>query len=169
MKLFFVVTLPLYLLDQISKHLVLQYVALHDVVPVLPGLFNLTHTYNTGMAFGLLRNNNLFFIVLSFIALCVLTLLALGGKFPPGWNRAGALLLTAGVLGNLTDRLLHGHVVDFLDFTIGRFSWPAFNVADSCICAAVGCFLVAAFLEPHTLGRGSDREVGDSPPGVRSE
>lgn len=162
MRLLFLVTLPLYLLDQLTKHLVLARIEFHGLVPVIPGFFNLTHTYNTGMAFGLMRDNNLFFVGLSFAALGVLAWLALTGRFSPGWNRAGALLLAAGVMGNLTDRILHGHVVDFLDFTIGSFSWPAFNVADSCICAAAGCFLIGAFREPAPSGGGAAHNAGDA-------
>lgn len=148
MRLVFLVTLPLYALDQLAKQLVLDHIPLHGLVPVIPGFFNLTHTYNTGMAFGLLQNNNLFFTLLSLAALGALAWLAASRRLATPWTRAGALLLAAGILGNLTDRIRHGHVVDFLDFTIGRFSWPAFNVADSCICLAAGCFLLAAFREP---------------------
>jgi signal peptidase II len=59
-------------------------------------------------------------------------------------------LLLSGILGNLTDRLLHGYVVDFLFFDFGfpPFNpWPAFNVADSCICIAVGCLMLATFFD----------------------
>ncbi|NBV85553.1 MAG: signal peptidase II, partial [Verrucomicrobia bacterium] len=59
-------------------------------------------------------------------------------------------LLLSGVMGNLTDRFLHGYVVDFLYFDFGfpPFNpWPAFNVADSCICIAVGCLLLASINE----------------------
>ena len=59
----------------------------------------------------------------------------------------GPALLVAGVLGNLTDRLLHGHVIDFLDFILPWYGrWPAFNVADSCITVGVGILLLQAFL-----------------------
>ena len=70
--------------------------------------------------------------------------------FPGALNLAGLLLLLAGILGNLTDRLLHGYVVDFLFFDFGfpPFNpWPAFNVADSCICIAVGCLMLATFFD----------------------
>ena len=54
-------------------------------------------------------------------------------------------LLFPGVIGNLTDRLWHGYVIDFLDFYIGNKHWPSFNVADSCICVAAGLLFIAAF------------------------
>ena len=63
-------------------------------------------------------------------------------------NRLGRLassLILAGIFGNVTDRLLHGHVIDFLDFYLGSYHWPAFNVADSAIVISVGLFLWESF------------------------
>jgi signal peptidase II len=153
MKLFFLVTVPLYLLDQVTKWSVLERIPHGEGIVVVPGFFNLVHTYNTGMAFGLLKNNNLFFVGLSFVALITLFVLAKRRMFQSGWNCAGALLLTAGVMGNLTDRLLHGHVIDFLEVYFGNYFWPAFNVADSCICVAVGLFLIGSFRDPEPQKR----------------
>jgi signal peptidase II len=74
----------------------------------------------------------------------------LRGAFDDRPSRWGVALLLAGILGNLTDRLIHGHVVDFLLFNLHvRFAdpWPAFNVADACICTATGLFILAALLQ----------------------
>ena len=61
----------------------------------------------------------------------------------------GAALLASGIVGNLTDRLLHGYVVDFLDVILPWYGhWPAFNVADSCICVAAILFLISGFVAP---------------------
>jgi signal peptidase II len=57
----------------------------------------------------------------------------------------GWILLLSGIIGNVTDRIRLGHVVDFLDFQFGGYHWPAFNVADSCICIAAGLFLLSGF------------------------
>ena len=57
----------------------------------------------------------------------------------------GWILILSGILGNVTDRILRGHVVDFLDFQFGSYHWPAFNVADSCICVAAALFLFSGF------------------------
>lgn len=148
MKIFFFLTLPLYVLDQITKHLVLRFVDPSDPHVIVPNFFTLVHVTNTGAAFGSFRNNNGFFVALSFVALVVVTILLFrrGPKDP--WRRVALALLLAGVLGNLTDRLLHGHVIDFLLFDLHlpyANPWPAFNVADSCICIAVVCFLVYSF------------------------
>jgi signal peptidase II len=60
-------------------------------------------------------------------------------------TRFASALILSGIFGNITDRIIHGHVIDFLDFYLGRHHWPAFNVADSAIVIAVGLFLWASF------------------------
>ncbi len=148
MKLFLLLTLPLYALDQLTKFLVLRYIDPYEGHDVIPNFFTLVHVTNTGAAFGSFRDNNGFFVVISFIALVVVTYLLTRKEPRDPWRRFALLLLLAGVLGNLTDRLLHGHVIDFLLFDLHlpfASPWPAFNVADSCICIAVVCFMVYSF------------------------
>lgn len=141
-------TLPLYLLDQITKWWTVWNLSAGDAIEVVPGFFNWVHVHNTGAAFGILANNNGFFIGLSIVALLAITIFAKRGAFSDPLARTSAALLTAGVLGNLTDRIVHGHVVDFLDFILPWYGhWPAFNVADICICTAAGLFVVHALFE----------------------
>jgi signal peptidase II len=148
MKFWLSVSLPLYLLDQLTKAFVLARVSTDELITVIPGFFNLVLVHNTGAAFGMLKDNNFFFIVLSFAALIVLAILEWKGIFVDWTSRWAAALLVAGVAGNLTDRILHGHVVDFLDFILPLYGrWPAFNVADSCICIAAALFVLSSFLD----------------------
>ncbi len=147
MKLFLLLSLPLYILDQVTKFLVLRHIGLHDVIPVIPGFFNLVQVHNTGAAFGMLRDNNTFFIFLASAASIALAVFAWRGAFTGAPMRVGAALLAPGITGNLTDRILHGYVVDFVDIILPWYGhWPAFNVADSCICIAAGLFIIAGFL-----------------------
>lgn len=147
MKLLLFITLPLYLLDQVTKWLVLRFISTDEFVPVIPGFFYLVQVHNTGAAFGMLKNNNLFFMILASVALVLVAVLARRGAFADAPARVGAALLVSGVLGNLTDRILHGYVVDFLDIILPWYGhWPAFNVADSAICGAAALFLVSGFL-----------------------
>ena len=131
------------LLDQASKKLVLHSIPFQESVPVIPGFFNLTHLYNTGAAFGMLHDSNIFFIIVSaiaFIALVVMKRHFGGVMMHWGW-----VLLLSGIIGNVTDRVLQGHVIDFLDFQFGNYHWPSFNLADSSICIAAGIFLLSSF------------------------
>jgi len=159
MKLLAALSLPLYALDQATKWWIVQRLALsHEWPPVIdaahlaviPGWFHLVYWANTGAAFSIGRDNNWFFVVLSVTTFIGLLIATARGVFKDQLSRIGVALLVAGILGNVTDRIIHGHVVDFLlvDLHV-RFAdpWPAFNVADSCICIAVGLFLLAALLE----------------------
>jgi signal peptidase II len=146
MKLLLFITLPLYLLDQVTKWLVLRFISTDEFVPVIPGFFYLVQVHNTGAAFGMFKNNNLFFMLLASVALILLAIFARRGAFADAPSRFGAALLVSGVLGNLTDRILHGYVVDFLDVILPWYGhWPAFNVADSAICGAAALFLISGF------------------------
>lgn len=148
MKLWLSVSLPLYILDQLTKALVLANISTEERITVIPGFFNLVQVHNTGAAFGMLKDNNLFFIALSCCALVILAILGWKGAFADGPSRWAAALLVAGIAGNLTDRILHGHVLDFLDFILPVYGrWPAFNVADSCICIAAGLFVLGSFMD----------------------
>jgi signal peptidase II len=148
MKFWLLISLPFYFMDQFTKALVLRHISADETIPVIPGFFNLVQVHNTGAAFGMLKDNNLFFMVLSFSALIILVVLEWKGAFTDWTSRWAAALLVAGVAGNLTDRILHGHVVDFLDFVLPWYGrWPAFNVADSCICVAAGLFILSSLLD----------------------
>lgn len=139
-------TVPLYLLDQLTKWAVLFIVPEGQEIPVIPGFFNIVRVYNTGAAFGMFQRASAFFAILSAVAFFILVWLMRKGAFQDKLSCAGAALLLAGIAGNLTDRLWHGHVVDFLDFILPFYGhWPAFNVADSCICVAAALFFIAAF------------------------
>ncbi|MEY2502599.1 MAG: signal peptidase [Verrucomicrobiota bacterium] len=146
MKYILLLSLPLYLLDQITKHLVLRFVGAEDIHVVVPDFFAVVNVTNDGAAFGSFKNNNAFFIVLSCVAFVFVFALLLRRTLTRDRFRDVSLaLLLAGIMGNLTDRLLHGHVIDFALFDLHvpfAHPWPAFNVADSCICIAVICFII---------------------------
>jgi signal peptidase II len=141
-------SLPLYALDQLTKHWVLRSIDPYDARIVVPDFFHLVNVTNDGAAFGSFKGNNTFFLIISIIALVVVTILLVRPRRSDPWRDISLALLLAGVLGNLTDRLLHGHVIDFLLFNLHvRYAdpWPAFNVADSCISVAVVLFIIHSF------------------------
>src|SRR5947209_12705104 len=148
MRFILLLSLPLYALDQITK-----WFALHNISPdepriIVQDFFALVYITNTGAAFGSFKNNNLFFIALSCAALIFVLSLLVRRHARDNWRDVSLALLLAGVMGNLTDRLTHGHVIDFLLFDLHlpfAHPFPAFNVADSCICIAVVFFIVHSF------------------------
>jgi signal peptidase II len=148
MRLLIFLSLPLYVLDQWTKQLVLRFISPDESCIVIQDFFNLVNVTNTGAAFGSFRNNNTLFIVISFVALLVVLVLLLRRRPVDVLRDVSLALLLAGILGNLTDRLLYGHVIDFLLFDLHipyAHPWPAFNVADSCISIAVVLFIIHSF------------------------
>jgi signal peptidase II len=145
MKFILFLSLPLYALDQLTKQLVLRSINPYDALIIVPDFFSLVNVTNTGAAFGSFKGNNTFFVAISIIALLVVTVLLVRRHRSDSWRDVSLALLLAGILGNLTDRLLYGHVIDFLLFDLHvRYAdpWPAFNVADSCISVAVVLFVI---------------------------
>jgi signal peptidase II len=154
MKFIFFLSLPLYALDQLTKYYVLRFIKPDEPRVVVAGLFDLVNITNTGAAFGSFKNNNTFFIVISGLALLFVVALLVRRRSWDVWRDVSLALLVAGVLGNLTDRLLYGHVIDFLLFDLHfpyAHPWPAFNVADSCICLAVVCFIIHSFRQQKSV------------------
>lgn len=148
MKLWLTVALPFFVLDQVTKWLVLRYISTEDMIPVISGFFYLVQVHNTGAAFGMLTNNNLFFVALASIALVVLVVCTKKGVFADRFSKLASALLAGGIAGNLIDRLIHGYVVDFLHFILPWYGpWPSFNIADSCICVAAGLFIISSFFD----------------------
>ena len=133
-------------LDQATKALVMARIPLYHSIPVIEGLFNLTHLLNPGGAFGFLASQGpvvrqLLFVAATFLAM---GLILYYFHRTPGGHRALAAafaLILGGAVGNLIDRLRFGQVVDFLDFYLGRYHWPAFNIADSAITVGIGIFV----------------------------
>ena len=148
MKFILFLSLPLYALDQLTKQLVVRSINPYEASIVVPDFFSLVNVTNDGAAFGSFKGNNTFFVIISIFALVVVTILLVRRQRTDLWRDVSLALLLAGILGNLTDRLLHGHVIDFLLFNLHiRYAdpWPAFNVADSCISIAVMLFIVHSF------------------------
>jgi signal peptidase II len=138
------------LVDQVTKLYVMQSMRLHESIPVVPNLFSLTYIRNPGAAFGLLAGSSntfrmIFFGLTSIFALGLLGTILLRMPEREWMGRLSVSGILGGAIGNLIDRLRYGEVIDFLDFYIGNYHWPAFNVADSAITVGV-TFLIIHFM-----------------------
>ncbi len=149
--------LGFYALDQFTKWLITRSIPFEDGGRVvIPGFFTLVYWGNTGAAFSSFVSKNGVFVVLCILTLIVLAVFAMRGAFRTVATRGAISLLSAGVLGNVTDRIHHHYVVDFLLFNLHvpfANPWPAFNVADSCICTAAAILLVSAWFEERNTPR----------------
>ena len=131
------------LLDQVTKYMVVQKLPLYRRVEVIQGFFNLTHVRNTGGAFGIFGGEkggigSILFVVVSLIAVGAILYLFTKVKENEKILALSFSLILSGAIGNLIDRLRYGEVVDFLDFHLSTYHWPAFNVSDSAICIGIG-------------------------------
>jgi signal peptidase II len=139
-------------LDYVTKVAVLQSFAPGESRAVAP-FFNLVLVFNKGAAFSFLATaqgwQTLFFAAIAMVASVVISFLIVRNRRKTLFCTGLALIL-GGALGNLYDRMVYGHVVDFLDFHVAGWHWPAFNVADSAITVGAGILIVESFLGKHS-------------------
>lgn len=149
-RLLLILAAVIFISDQITKIWIIDRLPLGSYGPghsitIIPNFFYLVHVGNTGAAWSMLTGKS--------TLLAIIAIATLAGIYI--WRRALALrdplaqvafgLLCGGIIGNLVDRLQHGHVVDFLDFHFGTYIYPTFNVADSAICIGVFFYIWHSF------------------------
>ena len=143
-------TLALFGMDRLTKGLVMERLPLYDSVPIVQGFFHLTHVTNTGALFGFLAGvatplRSLIFVAVPVLAIALILWFQFRSSYRDALIQTGLALILGGALGNLYDRIAFGHVIDFLDFSLAGYHWPAFNVADSSICFGVFTLLLDLF------------------------
>lgn len=155
-RIFYVLSVAIFATDQITKvwiHHTLPFRTFGppDHIEVIPGFFNLVHVGNTGAAWSLFEGRSTLLALLALGTLLAIFLWrrSLGLRAMPVQVSFG--LMCGGIVGNLVDRLLHGHVIDFLDFHFGNYIFPTFNIADSGICVGVFIYLWFSFRHPAAL------------------
>ena len=143
--IYFLISAIIVFFDQATKYVIVKNVASHEIIEVL-AFFRIVNVSNRGAAFGLLQwAGNSFFIIISLIAISIIAYMIIKDKEGP----LGLSLILGGAIGNLIDRFRFGYVVDFLDFHIGRYHWPAFNIADSSLTVGIILLLITyLFLSP---------------------
>lgn len=175
LRVFLGATATAILLDQVTKQWIVHSLTYADRIPVVPGFFYITYVRNPGAAFSLFASSpepfrRIFFVSAAVVAIALI--FSFLRSLAPG-DRLSALalgLILGGAVGNLVDRLRLGEVVDFLHFRLmAGYSWPDFNVADSCIVIGVALLILELFAtegESADAPRGSDSDLtAADPPG----
>ena len=147
------------LLDQLTKSLIVQKLSLYQRVEVIQGFFNIIHVRNTGGAFGIFGGEkgglgSILFVVVSLLAIGSIFYLFIKIKENEKTLALSFSLVLSGAIGNLSDRLRYGEVIDFLDFYLSSTHWPAFNVADSAICIGIGLLALELLIWDKKKKRG---------------
>lgn len=146
------------LADQASKQWVRWSYGLGESRPVIEGFFNITYLRNTGAAWGLFGGHNYLLGILSILVLAGMLIFRRSFLTHALEHKLALGLLAGGILGNLIDRIRLGYVTDFLDFHIGDYHWPCFNVADMAIVLGVGIYLISSlWVHEHPLRDNGNR------------
>lgn len=146
--------------DQLTKWLVMFYLQREESYVVISSFFNMVRWTNTGAAWGILQDRNFVLTVISVITILALYLFRHSFQFNRMLGRLALSMIAGGIVGNLIDRVRLGHVVDFLDFHVGRHHWPAFNVADAAICVGVALYILDSWRAEHeTAGKTEQTET----------
>lgn len=143
--IFVVVAVAVIVLDQLTKSAIVARFSLHESYTIINNFFNLVYVMNPGAAFGFLAGASAMFRYIFFIGITVLAIVLIIFYLVKSKPQSVLIVLSftlifAGAVGNLTDRIRYGAVVDFLDVYVGTWHWPAFNVADSAI--SIGAVLI---------------------------
>ena len=129
----------IFLVDRLTKWLIETHVSFLDTFRVIPGFFDIVHTENRGVAFSLFNDSTSEWRTGLLVLFSIVAVVLVAGFLFRKADRldrssvAGFALILGGAIGNVFDRIVWGRVTDFLDFYIGTYHWPAFNVADSAI------------------------------------
>ena len=144
-KRLFIITIITFLIDRISKILVLNKLTLYKESVIIKNFLNIRYVKNDGAAWSILSGNR---IVLIIVSLIVLVLMIMSIKKAKEIKRLDAIsygILFGGIFGNLFDRIVYGYVIDFIDVYIFNYDFPVFNIADSFIVIGVIILLIMSF------------------------
>lgn len=153
-KKIYILAISIFIIDQLSKSIISTYLKLNQSIEVIKDFFYLRYINNTGASWGILSNSRILLIILSLIAIIILIRYMYSFK-ETKLNYIGFGFLLGGILGNLSDRLLHGYVKDFLDFIIFNYDFPVFNIADIFIVLGVIVLIISII-------RGEDKNGSSS-------
>lgn len=149
-------------IDQLTKMYIHTHFQLGDSMSLITDYFNVTYVRNFGAAFGFLAESHpnfreWFFLLMPPVALVIILILLKSVRDNDFLQITALSLIFGGAIGNYVDRLRFRYVIDFLDFHIqGKYSWPAFNIADSAIVCGVGILLAMMFFEKKSLPQKSE-------------
>jgi signal peptidase II len=139
---YYLIALIAFLVDQGTKYLIATRLELQEQIPVIGNFFLITSHRNRGAAFGILQGQQWFFILITTVVIIGIVWYLNKARQTRKLLPLALSLVLGGAIGNFLDRLLMGEVVDFLQFNFGSYTFPIFNVADSCIVVGVALIIL---------------------------
>ncbi|MFC0188969.1 signal peptidase II [Fictibacillus aquaticus] len=143
---YYLLALAVFVIDHLTKWWIVKSMQLGESIPVIQNFFYITSHRNRGAAFGILQNQRWFFIIITTVVVAAV-IYFIAKKEGDKLFKTSLGLILGGALGNFADRLFRGEVVDFLDFYIGSYDFPIFNIADSALVVGVGLVFIHSMLE----------------------
>lgn len=139
--------LIIFVLDQISKLIIMNTIKLNESITIIDNFFKLTYTHNDGAAFGIFGGKTIFILLVSFIILAYLLFELFRNRKKSLITSISLMMIIGGLLGNLLDRIYFGYVRDFLDFIIFGYDFAIFNIGDIAIVLGAILFFISIILE----------------------
>jgi signal peptidase II len=161
---YLIITALVLVLDQFTKYWVSVRLREGDEIDIISGFFKLSYTENPGIAFGMLNNGDVrwLLVAISVAAVAVVVFYMMRAPSSNGLLLWSLALLAAGICGNLVDRVRLGRVIDFILWYYKSYQWPVFNIADTAITIGAALMAIELFLSPQPE-RPTVAEPGDSP------
>ncbi|WP_168120708.1 signal peptidase II [Paenibacillus sp. HB172176] len=151
---YYIVAVLVLAVDFITKKIIAAQLDLYEQISVIGNFFLITSQRNKGAAFSILQEQRIFFLLITVvIAAGLIWYIQSVRKTAKPWLLVGLGLVLGGAIGNFTDRLRTGEVVDFLQFNFGSYTFPIFNIADSAICCGVALILIDALFGARNESR----------------
>jgi signal peptidase II len=144
---YYLIALIVFLIDQGTKYVIATRLELGEQIPVINDFFIITSHRNSGAAFGILEGQQWFFFIVTVVVVVGIVWYMNKAKASRKLLPTALALVLGGAIGNFLDRMLNGEVVDFLMFNFGSYTFPIFNVADSCIVIGVGLIILDTLLD----------------------
>lgn len=145
------------ILDQLIKVLVIHFLQIQKEVIIIPNIFSLYYTKNTGAAFSILENQTLLLIIISVVFIMIIHNYIKKEKSINITTQLVTGLIIGGIFGNLIDRIIHKSVIDYLLFHINDYYFPVFNLADSAIC--IGALFLGISILKESRNKKDERNV----------
>lgn len=160
---YYILAFIAFLVDQGTKYVIAKQLEIGQEIPVIGNFFLITSSRNRGAAFGILPNQRWFFIVVTLVV--VIAIIWYMQKVRKSSSRKllpiALSLVLGGAIGNFLDRAINGEVVDFLMFNFGSYTFPIFNIADSCIVVGVALIILDSLIDLNKPTPESSKEEGN--------
>ena len=151
----YIIAFIFFLIDLISKQIIMHVMNLNESIKVIPHFFSLTYVRNNGAAWSILKDERILLMIVTVIVLFLINKYMNREELSKIEELTYGIII-GGIVGNLFDRIIYGSVIDFLDFNIFGYNYPVFNLADTFIVVGIMLLIIVSIRKEH-YGKNSSR------------